>query len=73
MLGKAKFLNSNVCERQNTEFQCLEKPKSKIPGFGKAKTLNSNVWKSQSIKLPMLKKKTIPTTCWKGKTLNSSV
>ena len=67
MLGKAKFLNSNVCERQNTEFQCLEKPKSKIPRFGKAKTLNSNVWKSQSIKLPMLKKKQYPQFVGKAK------
>ena len=52
--------NSNVWKSQHQEFQCLEKPKSRIPMFGncqklfrvpmfgKAKIKNSNDWKSQN-------------------------
>ena len=46
MFGKAKNQNSNVWKGQNSEFQCLEKPKTRIPMFGKAKIQNSSVWKS---------------------------
>ena len=52
--------NSNIWKSQHQEFQCLEKPKSRIPMFGncqklfrvpmfgKAKIKNSNDWKSQN-------------------------
>ena len=53
-----KLRNSNFCQRQNSQFQCLETPKFTIPMFGKgkvqnsnfgiAKIPNSNVWKSQN-------------------------
>ena len=35
MFGKANILNSNVWNRLDPQFQCLEKPKSSIPMFGK--------------------------------------
>ena len=38
MFGKAK----------NSDFQCLEKPKFRIPMFGKTKIQNCNVSKSQN-------------------------
>ena len=47
MFGEAKVQNSNVWKSQKPEFQCLEKPKFRIPVFGKAKKQNSNVWNSQ--------------------------
>ena len=31
MFGNAKIHNSNVWKRQNSQFQCLEKEKSRIP------------------------------------------
>ena len=37
MFGKAKVQNSNVWKNQNSEFQCLEKLKFRIPMFGKPK------------------------------------
>ena len=47
MIGKAKIQNSNVWKSEKPEFQCLEKPKFRIPMFGKAKNQNSNVWKAK--------------------------
>ena len=58
-VGKAKFLNSNVCERQNTEFQCLVKLKSRIPRFGKAKALDSNLWKAKTLNYNVRKNQSI--------------
>ena len=43
MFGKAKIQNSNVWKSKKSEFQCLEKPNTRIPMFGKAKNQNSNV------------------------------
>ena len=61
-----KIRNSNVWKRQNSQFQCLEKeksripilelPKFRIPMFEKAKIHYSNLWKSQSSQLQCLKK-----------------
>ena len=59
MFEKAKIYNSIVwkrktpewqsfAERQNLEFQCVEKPKFTIPIFGKAKNKNSNDWNRQN-------------------------
>ena len=38
----------SFAERQNLEFQCVEKPKFTIPIFGKAKNKNSNDWNRQN-------------------------
>ena len=54
MFGKAKLQNYNVWKSQNPEFQCLEKPKSRIPMFGKAKIQNFNVRKSKNLELNKL-------------------
>ena len=48
MFGKVKIQNSNVWKSQSLEFQCLERPKFRIPMFEKAKIQSSNVWKSIS-------------------------
>ena len=66
MFGNAKIHNSNVWKRQNSQFQCLEKEKSRIPilelpkfrisMFEKAKIHYSNLWKSQSSQLQCLRK-----------------
>ena len=37
-----------------SEFQCLEKPKSRIPMFGKAKIQNFNVQKSKNLEFNKL-------------------
>ena len=37
MFGKAKIHNSNDRKSQNLQFQCLEKPNSRIPMIGKVK------------------------------------
>ena len=37
MFGESKIKNSSVKNRLNSELQCLEKPKVRIPMFGKAK------------------------------------
>ena len=47
MFGKAKIQNSNVWKFQNTEFQCLEMSKYRIPVCGNAKIQNSNVWEAK--------------------------
>ena len=57
MFEKAKIQNSIVWKSQNSQFQSLEKEKSRIPifgmpkflipMFGKVKIHYSNVWKSQ--------------------------
>ena len=57
MFGIAKVQNSNVWKNQNSEFQCLEKPKFRIPMFGKPKNQNSNVWKSQNSEFQSLEKR----------------
>ena len=56
MFGKAKLQNSNDWKSQNSEFQCLEEPKTRIPMFGKAKIQNSNAWKSQISEFQSLEK-----------------
>ena len=56
MFEKAKNQNSNVWKSQSLEFQCLEKPKFRIPMFGKAKIQNSNVWKGQNSEFQCLEK-----------------
>ena len=42
MFGNAKLLNSNGRKKENQEFQCLEKPKSRFPKFGESKIQNSS-------------------------------
>ena len=54
MFGKAKIQNSNVWKNQNPEFQCLEKPKSRIPLLGKATIQNSNARKSKNVEFNKL-------------------
>ena len=56
MIGKAKIQNSNVWKSQKPEFQCLEKPKTRIPMFEKAKIQSSSVWKSQKPEFQCLEK-----------------
>ena len=84
MFGKANILNSNVWNRLDPQFQCLEKPKSSIPMLektrssismsGKAQILNSNDWKSQSPQFQCLEKtrSSIPMF-GKAQILNSNV
>ena len=43
IFGKAKFKNSNVWKSLNPDFQCLENPKFRIPGFKIGKIQISNV------------------------------
>ena len=37
MFGKAKFKNSNIWKSLSSDFQCLEKPKFRIPIIGNAR------------------------------------
>ena len=55
MFSKANLQISNVWKRQNPEFQCKLKPKSRILVFGKVKIENSGVWKSQNLEFQSLK------------------
>ena len=38
---------------QNLGFECLEKPKFRIPMFGKDEIQNSIVWKKPEFRIPM--------------------
>ena len=57
MSGKAKIQNFNVWKSEKPEFQCLEKPKFRIPMFGKAKVQNSNAClEKPKFRIPMFGK-----------------
>ena len=60
---KAKVQNSNVWKSRNSEFQCLEKPKFRIPMFGKAKIQKN----SEKFRVPLFgKAKNQNSNVWKG-------
>ena len=65
MFGKAKIQSSNVWKIKKTEFQYLEKPKSRVTVFGKAdKSLISRVpvFKKPNSRIPMFGKAKIKNT-----------
>ena len=65
MFGKAKIQSSNVWKIKKTEFQYLEKPKSRVIVFGKAdKSLISRVpvFKKPNSRIPMFGKAKIKNT-----------
>ena len=66
MFGNAKIKNSSLWKRENPEFQCLKKPKFRIPIFGKAKIQDYTVWKSQDTEFQSLEKNKIQNSnVWK--------